>query len=75
VLAHQGGWDELLLPMAVLFVVFGVPWLLKRRRVADHGLGEGDRCAYCGAPFAAGARRCSECGFRAVPHQPTSSTI
>jgi len=65
-LAHQGGWDEMLLPFAVLLVVFGAPALLRRRRAARAGAPGGGTCAYCGAVLRAGDRRCERCGFRAV---------
>lgn len=66
-LAHQGGWDEIILPAAVLLVVFGVPSLLRRRRAGGRERTAGGVCAYCGATLDAEARRCSACGFRAVP--------
>jgi hypothetical protein len=66
-LAHQGGWDELLLPMAVVAIVFLAPSLLRHRRAAAEARTIPGTCAYCGEPFGAGARRCSSCGFRAVP--------
>jgi hypothetical protein len=31
VLAHQGGWDEILLVVAPLVVVAGLLWIAKRR--------------------------------------------
>jgi predicted amidophosphoribosyltransferase len=68
-LAHQGGWDELLLPFAVLLVVFGAPALLRRRRATLSDTSGGGMCAYCGAELRAGDRRCERCGFRAVSGQ------
>lgn len=66
-LAHQGGWDEMILPFAVLMVVFGAPALLRRRRAARADVPGAGTCAYCSAALRAGDRRCESCGFRAVP--------
>jgi hypothetical protein len=66
-LAHQGGWDEMLLPFAVVLIVFWGPALLRRRRAAQARGPASGPCAYCGAPLRSGERRCDACGFRAVP--------
>jgi MYXO-CTERM domain-containing protein len=67
VLAHQGGWDEILLPA---LVVLGLLWASRRRQRREaagapteerQGLGT---CAYCGAPLPEDAPRCPSCGFR-----------
>jgi hypothetical protein len=44
-LAHQGGWDEILLIAGPIFVIMGLLWLAKRRvdhAASIHGPG-GDR--------------------------------
>jgi MYXO-CTERM domain-containing protein len=66
VLAHQGGWDEILLPA---LVVLGLLWASRRRqrREAAAAAPEEPRiatCAYCGARLTEDARRCPSCGFR-----------
>lgn len=40
VLAHQGGWDEMLLVLAPIVVIAGVLWIVKRR--VDRQLAAGD---------------------------------
>lgn len=76
-LAHQGGWDELLLTAALVLAILGVSRL--RRRAADStpspppapsshppapSPAPKDVCAYCGAALAPAEVRCSACGFR-----------
>jgi hypothetical protein len=70
VLAHQGGWDEILLPA---IVVLGLLWYSRARRrrersdAADEGTSEGGTtaaCRYCGAALPEDASRCPACGFR-----------
>jgi hypothetical protein len=68
VLAHQGGWDELLIAAALVAGVLGVSRLRRRGRTAERSAPpEPDpaACAYCGAHLEAGDERCSSCGFRA----------
>jgi hypothetical protein len=42
-LAHQGGWDEILLIAGPIVVIMGLLWLAKRRvdHAASHGHGAG----------------------------------
>jgi hypothetical protein len=68
VMAHAGGWDEILIPVAIL--AFLGYWLL-RKRPEDEPEGEAGRarrgpttCAYCDAGVPAGEGRCPTCGFR-----------
>ncbi len=63
VLAHQGGWDELLLPA---LVVGGLLWAsrVRRRREASGTRTESGTCSYCGAAVPEDAVRCPSCGFR-----------
>jgi hypothetical protein len=59
-IAHQGGWDEVLLPaLVVLTLVASTLW--RRRRSAPT---EAGRCEYCGEEIAGGQLRCPSCGFR-----------
>ena len=71
-LAHQGGWDELLLPALVVALVLLVPALRRRRRAgSDEPAEEGPRvghepgtCSFCGGRVAPTDERCPACGFR-----------
>jgi hypothetical protein len=69
VLAHQGGWDEMLVAAGLVLAVMGMG-RLRRRREARGGNGTTgpapapDICAYCGAPVPPGVERCPSCGFR-----------
>ena len=71
VLAHQGGWDELLLPLAVVALVVVVP-ALRRRRAGNDGSAEEiprtarelGTCPYCGGSVSRADESCPECGFR-----------
>jgi hypothetical protein len=75
-LAHQGGWDELLLTFALILGLLGVSRLWRRSarspRASQPPSTPGiDLCAYCGAELAPEAVRCSSCGFRTrVPDEP-----
>jgi hypothetical protein len=60
-LAHQGGWDELLLTAGLVLAMLGVSRL--RRRGAT-SRSHPDACAYCGEALEPGAVRCPSCGFR-----------
>lgn len=69
-LAHQGGWDEVLLTSVLVLGMLGVSRL--RRRDAGtptdsqppRPVSTRDVCAYCGAHLAPADLRCSCCGFR-----------
>jgi hypothetical protein len=70
VLAHQGGWDEILLP---IIAVLALLWVtrLRRRRVeparppaTQDGDPPSTTCTYCGAAIPEDAPRCPSCGFR-----------
>ena len=44
VVAHQGGWDEILLVVGPMVVVAGLLWLAKRRLVrAERAAGPGEK--------------------------------
>ena len=63
-IAHQGGWDEVLLPT---IAVLGLLWFTRRRRRDDAVVPPAaypEVCGYCGAELPEHARRCSSCGFR-----------
>lgn len=72
VLAHQGGWDELLLPALIVALVLAVPAVRRRRRAEgdepvqeEQSPGpEKEACSYCGDPVAQAGERCPSCGFR-----------
>jgi hypothetical protein len=75
-LAHQGGWDEILLTSGLVLAMLGVS-RLRRRHAATPTASQPpraptvDRCAYCGAELAPDDVRCSSCGFRTrEPHEP-----
>ena len=64
-IAHAGGWDELLIIVgAVLLLV--VPRIIRDRR-ARIAASEPDRgpCLYCGEVLGRGVDRCPRGGFRA----------
>ncbi|HET9671576.1 MAG TPA: hypothetical protein VFQ40_01850 [Actinomycetota bacterium] len=68
VLAHQGGWDEILIPVLAVLTMLGLA-RLRRRRATTTGAEAPDaaaepRCEYCDAVLPADARRCPSCGFR-----------
>jgi hypothetical protein len=68
VMAHAGGWDEILILVAILaFLGYG----LLRKRPEDESDEEAGRgrpgpttCAYCDARVPPGEARCPTCGFR-----------
>ncbi|HXF37502.1 MAG TPA: hypothetical protein VNO17_10030 [Actinomycetota bacterium] len=64
-LAHAGGWDELIMAAAAVLAMVG--WQGLRRRPGTDPAGRRDRgpCAYCGRTLQPGDRRCPGCGFRA----------
>ena len=75
-LAHQGGWDEILLTSVLVLGILGVS-RLRRREARTPTASQPpstpriDRCAYCGAELAPDAIRCSSCGFRTrMPDEP-----
>jgi hypothetical protein len=68
VIAHAGGWDEILIPVAIL-AYLGY-WLLRKRPGEESGAEAAEDvrapspCAYCDAEVPAGQGRCPSCGFR-----------
>jgi hypothetical protein len=68
-LAHQGGWDEILLPVGLVLGMLGLSrWRRRTRTPSDAAPPEpvpGENvCAYCGTSLAPDDERCPSCGFR-----------
>jgi hypothetical protein len=61
-LAHAGGWDEMLIAAGavLLFVLF------RSTRAPREDQPESGPCLYCGHELGPGLDRCPECGFRAM---------
>ncbi|HEX5936614.1 MAG TPA: hypothetical protein VFZ75_02820 [Actinomycetota bacterium] len=69
-LAHQGGWDELLIAGAVVLVLLGISRLRRRRaKPPPHEVPE-SVCAFCGAALDPSETRCPSCGFRRSEAEP-----
>ena len=69
ILAHQGGWDEMLVAVGLVLAVMGAGRLRRRREERRSGArtphDDGvERCAYCDEPLPEEAERCPACGFR-----------
>ena len=64
-LAHQGGWDEVLIPLALIAGLF--IWTARRGHDGgkDAAMTRSPVCAYWRAPLDPTAKRCANCGFRA----------
>lgn len=66
-LAHQGGWDELLLSAGLVLAMLGVSRMRGRRGAEGSPAPQPpprSACAYCGAALAEDEIRCPSCGFR-----------
>jgi hypothetical protein len=63
-LAHQGGWDELLIAGGVVLVMLGISRFRRRGTNAPPRDERADVCAYCGAALELSETRCPSCGFR-----------
>jgi predicted amidophosphoribosyltransferase len=63
VIAHAGGWDEMLITLIVLAVVFALAGRSKRRTARSTGV-EAGPCPFCGAELDRTSDRCPQCGFR-----------
>jgi hypothetical protein len=72
-LAHQGGWDETLLTVALVLGVLGLSrWRRRPSRKPDESSRSAPEplvCAYCGASLAPADVTCPSCGFRTHPAQ------
>jgi hypothetical protein len=69
VIAHAGGWDELLLAAAAVILVL---MLRPRRRGGGEPTGPGP-CLYCDMDLPVGTERCPLCGFRVPRARATGS--
>lgn len=65
-LAHQGGWDEMLLSAVLVLGMLAFSRLRRRREAAAPRDEQPDICAYCGAPLGSGVLRCPACGFKVI---------
>jgi hypothetical protein len=72
-LAHQGGWDEMLLAAALVLLMLGVSRWRRRGTAGRPARGveiaapeppDPDACSYCGDALEPEAERCPSCGFR-----------
>jgi hypothetical protein len=68
-LAHQGGWDEILLTVGLVLGMLGLSrWRRRNRTPSDASpprpASGGNVCAYCGASLTPNDARCPSCGFR-----------
>ena len=61
-IAHAGGWDELLIAGGALLLFF----LYRSTRAPREDQPEMGPCLYCGRQLDRGVERCPECGFRAL---------
>ena len=61
-LAHQGGWDEILLAAGLVLAMLGVS-RLRRRPATTQRKQPDDVCEYCGEALERDAARCPSCGF------------
>jgi hypothetical protein len=65
VLAHQGGWDEMLLSAVLVLGMLGYSRLRRRREGSPRpSSGPSDVCTYCDMKLREGEPRCPSCGFR-----------
>jgi hypothetical protein len=69
-LAHQGGWDELLLTAGLVLAVLGVSRLRRRSAKTSSDPPPVDVCAYCGAALEPDDIRCPSCGYRRRDIEP-----
>ena len=63
-LAHQGGWDELLLTAGLVLGMLAIMRFRRRRTVTPPPALQEDACEYCGAALDPAEDRCPSCGFR-----------
>lgn len=67
-LAHQGGWDEILLTVGLVLGMLGLSrWRRRPRPPSDQTPTptlEANVCAYCGTSLTPDDVRCPACGFR-----------
>ena len=63
-LAHQGGWDEMLLAAGLVLAMLGVSRFRRGSTRTRRPAQPDDACEYCGAALTPGVARCPSCGFR-----------
>ena len=63
-LAHQGGWDEMLLTAGLVFGMLAISRFRRRTDRRSPPAVPGNTCAYCGAVLDPAEERCPSCGFR-----------
>jgi hypothetical protein len=63
-LAHQGGWDELLLTAGLVLAVLAISRFRRRATRTPRPALPENACEYCGAALEPGEARCPSCGFR-----------
>jgi hypothetical protein len=63
-LAHQGGWDELLLTAGLVLAMLAVSRFRRRMPLPPPQTQPDDVCAYCGAALEPDDTLCPSCGFR-----------
>jgi hypothetical protein len=63
-LAHQGGWDEILLTVGLVLGMLGLSRWRRRARTPPDPAPGADVCTYCGTSVTPGDVRCPSCGFR-----------
>ncbi len=66
-LAHAGGWDEIVVVVGLILLL--LVFRSTRAERGKDGPQEGP-CMYCGTFVGADEERCSSCGFRARPGTP-----
>ena len=63
-LAHQGGWDEMLLAAGLVLGMLGISRFRRRSTRKPPGALPDGICEYCGAALDPADERCPSCGFR-----------
>jgi hypothetical protein len=63
-LAHQGGWDELLLTAGLVFGMLAISRFRRRTYRKPPPAASENTCLYCGAVLDPAQERCPLCGFR-----------
>lgn len=65
-LAHQGGWDDLILTVLLVPALLAFPALRdwRKEKLGSRRVGSARRCSYCDARIRPDDGRCMRCGFR-----------